>query len=248
MDLLERASKKMEERQETTKKATKKEPTKTGWDVPEVKINPKKKDKTPIVEKEEHYEIQLVEDYQGIQEFKEFQYIPSKRAIDEAIDMYRHVMKSIIKPTDFHKIGDNQYLKRSGFRKIAQAFGITLEQIGEEEFFEADNVLHCKVKVRASLGHVDHKAIEIGMKLLIDSGQATMEEISKLLLDLSKVRHADGVGIVSLDEIKFDKNKTRHNLQGFAYTRGASRAIADLVGFGVVSATEVDVNEDKVDW
>jgi len=207
-----------------------------------------KPNKKQAVNKDEKYDIQIVENYGDIQTFDDFQYIPSKRAIAESIDMYRYLMKSIIKESDFHYIKENRFLKRSGFRKIAQAFGITLEQIGEEKVFKEDNEIYARVKVRASLGHVDHKAIEIGMKLLIDSGKINIDEIGKLLMTLSKTRHADGVGIVAMSEIKFGKNQTRHNLVGYAFTRGASRAIADLVGFGVVSATEVDVNEDKEDW
>lgn len=219
---------------------------------PEVVKNPtiKKEVETapPKSKKEEKFEITPVESFGDIQSFDEFQYIPSKRAIAEALDMYRYLTKSIIKDSDFHYIGDGRYLKRSGFRKIAQAFGITLEQIGKEEFYEVNGEKHCRVKVRAFLGHVDHKAIEIGMKLLIDSGKINVDEVSRLLINLSKMRYADGVGIVGMSEIKFGKNQTEHNLMGFAYTRGASRAIADLVGFGVVSATEVDVNEDMEDW
>jgi len=214
---------------------------------PKVKKKPTQK-KTPK-QKEEKYEIQIsAENYGDIQEFSEFQYLPSKRMMAESIDMYRYLMKSIIKDTDFQPRGDGRFLKRSGFRKIAQAFGITLEQIGKEEIFEKDSITHARVKVRASLGHVDHKAVEIGMKALIESGTLSPEEISKTLISLSKMRFADGIGIVGMDEIHYEKGQTLHNIIGFAYTRAASRAIADLVGFGVVSATEVDVNEDKGDW
>jgi len=220
---------------EPKKKAKKPKKTKVIIDVPAEKTS------------NEKFELSLTKDYGEIKEFDDFQYLPSKRAMAEAIDMYRYLMKSIIKDSDFHYIKDNRYLKRSGFRKIAQAFGITLEQIGKEEIYERDGIKHARVKVRASLGHIDHKAVEIGMKALIESGKLTPEEISQTLINLSKTRFADGVGIVSEDEIRYDKGKTEHNLIGFAYTRGASRAIADLVGFGVVSATEVDVNEDDDD-
>jgi hypothetical protein len=213
---------------------------------PAPKPKPKPKPKpTPKKETEEKYELQIIDDYKDIQEITEFKHIPSKQLILEAVEMHRFLAKSIIKDSDFHKIGKGRFLKRSGFRKIAQAFGVTSEQIGKEELFERDGILHARVKVRASLNNIDPKAIEIGMKLLIESNKLSPEEVIRIIQEISKVRYAEGLGVVSMEEIKFGKNKTVHNLIAYAYTRAESRAIADVVGFGVVSATEVDVNSDE---
>ena len=203
----------------------------------EVVIVPPKKATKP-----QEYAIQVQEEYKDLADYQLVHY--SKDAIRESVALYRFLFKEIIKPSDFQPIGDNQFLKKSGYRKIAEAYGISLEQVGETEYFEKNGNEYAKVKVKASLGQVEY---EKGLKMLIDSKMISVEEAIQMIAKLGKVRSTIGVGILGMHEIKFAKNRNYHNLEGHAYTKGANRAIGDLVGFGIVSAMEVDVNSENND-
>lgn len=191
------------------------------------------------------YPMQLKETYDDLPEIIKPQYYP-KEVISESVDLMRFLVQKIIKKSDFQPIGDNKFLKRSGYNKIAQAYGITTKKIKEIEIYTNElGALSAKAWVRATLGEVKYQD---GLRLLLEYKQITTEEAFMMIAKLGKVREADGFGEVAMTEIKFEKNKTIHNLKAHAFTRARNRSIADLVGFGVVSAMEVDVNsEAKVD-
>lgn len=64
--------------------------------------------------------------------------LPSLAQIDEFIERYDYVKKKIIKQSDMHKIGDKPYIKKSGWRKFINAFGLSIELIKQETVYEAD--------------------------------------------------------------------------------------------------------------
>lgn len=121
---------------------------------------------------------------------------------------------------------EKRFVKKSGWRKIASAFGVSLETISEEirNFIAPDGNTHVVYVYRV-------RAIAPGGN-----------------------RSSDGVGACDTTESRFQKiiwGKERgekigyevaykvNDLMATAYTRAANRAISDLVGGGEVSAEEV---------
>lgn len=190
------------------------------------------------------YGIQIVKDYKHLPDIKEFENFPEKQMMIKSLDMYTFLMKLVIKDSDFHQIVSRKtgiktpYLKRSGYSKIAQAFNITTIKL-EEEMFEVAGEKHAKCVVRAIVNNLNPEAIKLGIQAVISSGQFSSDEVVTMIEKLGRMRYADGVGIVGMNEIKNDWQRTQHNLRTYAFTRARNRAIADIAGFSIMSAIEI---------
>jgi hypothetical protein len=124
---------------------------------------------------------------------------------------YQEMTAAIIGPEDRQRVDDKEFVKRSGFQKLAAAYGVSTEivsQTYETVRREDDTVLVARVVARA----------------IHPSG-----------------RHADGDGACASNEKRFRKGDQRmeHNLASTASTRAVNRAISNLIAFGSVSAEEV---------
>jgi len=109
---------------------------------------------------------------------------------------------------------DESFVKRSGWSKIATAYGLSTEILGERIDRDTNGKpMRAHAKVRATTG----------------TG-----------------RFADGDGGCGIDEPRFrnptGRQKIEHDLPATAVTRATNRAISNLVGFGQVSAEEVDAD------
>jgi hypothetical protein len=135
-------------------------------------------------------------------------------AAKHAMHAYQTVVSAILEPTDWQGRPNREgsFVKKSGWRKIAKAYGLSGE-LADQSVERADNgqPLRAQAVYRA----------------IAPNGQ-----------------HMDGVGFCSVDEPRFEKEKGRlkleNDLRATAATRAANRAISDLVGFGQVSAEEMD--------
>jgi len=126
-----------------------------------------------------------------------------------AWDEYRKLRNSILESEDIQKIGDNQYVKKSGWRKIATAFNLSDEIIEERREDKGDGnfLWRIKVKVTAPNGRY---AVGIGV------------------CDTTERRRGG-------DSFAHPE----HDVYATAHTRAKNRAISDLVGGGEVSAEEI---------
>ncbi len=59
--------------------------------------------------------------------------LPSQLEVLEYIKMYEFVKKNIVNESDYQKIGNKKFLKKSGFRKFIQAFKLSLEILEKNE-------------------------------------------------------------------------------------------------------------------
>jgi len=129
---------------------------------------------------------------------------------------YQDTCRAILTRDDTQRVGDREFTTRSGFQKLAAAYGVSTEivrvDVNWEEVWEDSErfeVMIARAVVRA----------------IHPSG-----------------RHAEGDGACSSREKRFRKGdeKMDHSLPATAVTRATNRAVSNLVAFGTVSAEEVE--------
>jgi hypothetical protein len=130
----------------------------------------------------------------------------------EAMERWQAFTAAMLVETDWQTIPSGKFVKRSGWRKIATGYTLSCE-ILEDEVIERDE--HGEPKRARAKARVIHR--ETG-------------------------RSWEGTGRCSTTEARFRRGdaKAEHDVTATAVTRAINRATADLVGFGQVSAEEVD--------
>jgi len=135
----------------------------------------------------------------------------------QMMDAYQELTASILSPDDRQQVGDREFVKRSGFQKLAAAYGVSTEIVSsnvETVQRDGDTVLVARVVARA----------------FHPSG-----------------RRADGDGVCASNETRFRRGDPRmeHNLTATATTRAVNRAVSNLIAFGSVSAEEAESTIDQ---
>jgi hypothetical protein len=137
---------------------------------------------------------------------------------DEVLSAWRQfqeLKRSLLTIEDYQDIQGKPRIKKSGWRKIAAAFGIS-DQIVREERREIDG---------GSAGG-RYFVWEITVRAVAPNG-----------------RYSDAVGSCASNERRFAH--LDHDVRAIANTRAKNRAIADLVGGGEVSAEELDAELEQ---
>lgn len=131
----------------------------------------------------------------------------------EAWQAFQALKAKLVTADDIQVIQGRNTTKKSGWRKIAAAFGLDTELISEER----------NDRQIPGLGAYGF-TVETTVRAIAPNG-----------------RHADGVGSCDSAESRFKKNSDHleHDVRSTAYTRACNRAISDLVGGGEVSAEEM---------
>lgn len=125
---------------------------------------------------------------------------------------YQALLPRLLEPSDFQDAGQGRkFVKRSGWRKIARAFNLSLVLVRASVERDADG--------NAIRAEAVYRAIAPNGQCQDDDGYCSIDE----------PRFADAKG----------RQKIENDLRATATTRSKSRAIADLVGMGDVSAEEV---------
>ena len=139
----------------------------------------------------------------------------------QMMDAYQELTASILSPDDRQRVDDREFVKRSGFQKLAAAYGVSTEIIhqatGPEKAWDEN-------------GETTYLVARVVARATHPSG-----------------RHADGDGACSSREKRFRKGDQRmeHNLTATAATRAVNRAISNLIAFGTVSAEEAEGTLDQ---
>lgn len=129
-----------------------------------------------------------------------------------AMRTYQEGLRALLDETDWQSSGRDKFVKKSGWRKIATWFNLSVEPISEHvERGEDGSPLRARVWVRA---------IAPNGRAMAGDGACSVEE--------SRFAKPGGRG------------KLENDILGTATTRAKNRAISDLVGMGAVSAEEVD--------
>lgn len=133
------------------------------------------------------------------------------------MDRYRQLCESILTADDVIGVPGQPggFVKRSGWSKLATFYGASTEIVGLNIERNGDGQpVWARAVVRATAANG---------------------------------RHADGDGACSVSEPRFKhptgRQKIDHDLPATAVTRATNRAISNLIGFGSVSAEEVEPEE-----
>jgi hypothetical protein len=137
----------------------------------------------------------------------------------EAMSIYQQGLREILDTSDWQDAGRGQkFVKKSGWRKIAAWFNLSIELIADEvERDEQGEV--CRSKVWA-------RAVAPNGRFADGDGYC----------DAAESRFSGPRG---------NKSKIENDLRGTATTRAVNRAISNLVGMGAVSAEEMDTPEQQ---
>lgn len=132
-----------------------------------------------------------------------------------------------------------QFRKKKYWRAVAKHFGLSAEVVNEERF-----------ELPPGGPYPSWLAWGVSIRVRVTAPNGQFQEANgacaayeKLVTKKDwkvrppKVIYKDGRPVV--DEVKTADNATYHNIAGHALTRAKNRAIADLVGFGEVSAEEM---------
>jgi hypothetical protein len=132
---------------------------------------------------------------------------------------YQQLLPQLLDASDYQRAeGGKTFVKKSGWRKIARAFNLSVElPLGPAVVYRDGN----------------------GQPL-------RAEAVARAIAPNGQVQ--DGDGYCAVDEPRFKRQGGRHkienDLRATATTRAKNRAISDLVGMGEVSAEEADANPD----
>jgi hypothetical protein len=123
---------------------------------------------------------------------------------------FQELKRSLLTLEDYQEIQGRARIKKSGWRKIAAAFGIS------------DQILREERRDYGTPGQPGHYFVwEITTRAVAPNG-----------------RYADAVGSCASNERRFAH--LDHDVRSTAHTRSKNRAIADLIGGGEVSAEELE--------
>ncbi len=143
--------------------------------------------------------------------------IASPDEVRGAMLAYQETVTAILDPSDYQAAGKDkhgnpkQFVKKSGFRKLAKAFGLSVEILSSTIERDADgSPLRAAVVARA----------------IAPNGQA---------------QDGDGYCDVAEERFENARSRVKleNDLRATATTRAKNRAISDLVGMGEVSAEEM---------
>lgn len=158
--------------------------------------------------------------------------------IDAVVDLYDRfdeIKEKLLQDEDIQIIQGNKHVKKSGWRKIATAFNLSIDVVNKEKDV-TDGVVTWRVEARAIAPN--------GKTATSWSACASNE--SNHMDKWKKGREAaeDRDDVFSVDNkmrrLKKPREVNEHNILSTAETRAKNRAISDLVGGGSVSAEEIE--------
>ena len=147
---------------------------------------------------------------------------------------------------DTQKIGGSRFIEKSGWRKIATAFNLSVEVI-EERREVIDGVVIYTIKSKAEAPN-GKSSTEIAKCASNESNHMDYLGDSKQEVEKSTEHSVDDEDVLKVDgkwrRLKEPREVNDHNIAATAATRSKNRAISDCVGGGEVSAEEI--NKDDV--
>jgi len=128
----------------------------------------------------------------------------------DAMAVYREMCKSLLERDDFQAVGDREFVKRSGFQKLAAAYGVSTRIVSQDfDYSDEGEIVRARVVVRAT--HPSGRYAE-----------------------------GDGACSAREKRFRRGGEKIDHDLPATAMTRATNRAVSNLVAFGQVSAEEAE--------
>lgn len=158
-------------------------------------------------------------------------------AVAGLYETFEEIKQKILKSEDIQKISGNTFVTKSGWRKIATAFNLSVEVVEKERALE-DGVIKYYVKARAAAPN-GKVSTDVAMCASNESNHMETLGYDDDVDDDTKERD----DVISVDgkwrRLKNPNEVNEHNIYATAATRAKNRAISDCVGGGEVSAEEV---------
>lgn len=126
-----------------------------------------------------------------------------------AMDAYQALLPKLLKPEDWQKAGCDEFVKKSGWRKIARAFNLSVFKISS------------------------------GIERNEDGAPLRASAVYRAMAPNGQIQDGDGYCSAGESRFSTNRAKLEHDMAATATTRAKNRAISDLVGMGEVSAEEV---------
>jgi hypothetical protein len=137
----------------------------------------------------------------------------------ESFREYQALRGKLLTPDDYQGAGGGKkFVKKSGWRKIATAFGLNVE-------------------VRSSVVDRDD-----------DGNPLRAAVVARAIAPNGRFSDGDGYCAVTEKRFAGNSEKLENDLRATATTRAKNRAISDLVGMGEVSAEEADGRGSGPEW
>lgn len=150
-------------------------------------------------------------------------------AAEAFMNNYQELVEALLDDTDYQQIGEKKTKKKSAWRKLATAFNIS-DDVVEKEIIrdECHRIISARYEVMATLPNGRHG---------VGTGSASI---------FDKISKKDTKEPTPF-ELRQRFTNAEHDVISTAHTRAKSRAIADLIGAGEVSAEELEgmVNKPK---
>lgn len=168
--------------------------------------------------------------------------------VAELYEQFEQIKDKLLKSSDTTPISGNVHINKSGWRKIATAFNVSVEVVEDETWIE-DGIVKCKVKAVAT---APNGKSATGEAMCASNESNHMEYVADDDADRSKAQEIAGEEetVLKIDgkwrRLLEPREVNEHNIYATACTRAKNRAISDCVGGGEVSAEEIG-KEDVFD-
>lgn len=161
--------------------------------------------------------------------------------IEEVVDTYNQfdeIKQQLLSQNDLTEIGNSVHVNKSGWRKIATAFNLSVETL-ETRKDVSDGIVRYNIKARA---------VAPNGKSTTASGMCASNESNHMDTGTPDGVNSEGEleemeNYLKIDgkwrRLKDPREVNEHNVMATAETRAKNRAISDLVGGGEVSAEEL---------
>ncbi len=150
--------------------------------------------------------------------------------LEDAFRQYQEVSRRLLDASDYQQINNRSFMKKSGFRKLAVAYGVTVELV-ERVYDRDDNgrIIRAEVMARA---HAPNGRAMDGL------GACDILEKCCIAAECKNRSQYHSHCAPDCSGVKHFSNPS-HDLPATAATRATNRACSDLFGMGEVSAEEV---------
>lgn len=163
--------------------------------------------------------------------------------IDRVVNLYEQfdeLKSELLSNEDLTKIGQNVHVNKSGWRKIATAFNVSIEVENSKLEIEG-GVVKAAVRAKAS---VPNGKVSSAIGMCSSNESNHMEKLTDNKNADTGEHMGDRNGKAlwvdnAWRRLKPPREVNEHNLIATAETRAKNRAISDLVGGGEVSAEEM---------
>lgn len=161
----------------------------------------------------------------------------------EVYDQFEQMKSDLLDDGDTTKISGNIHINKSGWRKYATAFNLSVKVVSEERVVD-DGIVRWKIRAEAT---APNGKSATGEAIAASNESNYMERLGDNRNSMPSLPDVDEEDILWIDgawrRLKPPREVNEHNIYATAATRAKNRAISDCVGGGEVSAEEITAED-----